>query len=229
MRTEKVREAFIILSVILLAVGIYLLIFATVFSIGAHSGGSYRSSLYVVGLVLIAVCTITLALVTSSARGRVPRDFGFRELLMTLGIFFLLMGLAWMVFLAVWYFRDFTDVFRFLGHFVLWAPMSLVMMMIGIVLTIYGLTLPIGAPSGEGRPDNGMVRFNLRALTVGLAMAFVGIGLIIFMPPWLWGYPPHFVLSMMGPTLHIIGILVLLMNLRRRSRRDPWSEPWSPK
>lgn len=219
---ERVREVAITLSLILLAMGIYLVIVITIFGIGAHSGSEYRASVRLIGFAFIVIATVTLALVTSSDKGRVPREFGFRELLITLGSLILLSGLFWMLFLAVWYFRDFTDVFRFVGHLVLGAPGSLVLMIAGIVLTTYGLRQSIGAPGREVRPD-------IRAMTTGLALTFVGIGLIIFLPPWRMGYPPHFVLSMVGPTLVIIGTLIVLTILRRRIRRDAWSEYSSPK
>jgi hypothetical protein len=212
LKAERGREISIILSLILLAVGVFITILSLLFEIKPGDGKEFRASVRMIGVAFIIIAVVILVLVTSSHKGRVPRMFGFRELVIMLGCWLLFTGLFQILYHAMFYFRDFTDVLRFFERIALWDPMSLVLVIVGTLIAVLGLRMPIRAPGEEVKSD-------LRSMTTGFALTYVGIGVVMTLP----------LLYMVGLPFLLTGILVICANLGRRirkgrNREDPWSE-----
>jgi len=201
----KIREVSVILTLVLLALGIYLL----TLDVLQLMMGRWTATWYV-GPVLILVSFILLVTVTFLWRQRAPRRFTSRELIITVGVLLFSTGLFW---ISAYYMLT-GNVLQFMTERYDYFPHSLALIVAGFVIASIGLLRPITISDEKVRSDMGV-------MITGLALIHVGVVLSILWLPLTRSLPLF--LTAIGPILTLIGVLVVSGNtLSRRGILQHW-------
>ncbi|MCK4366865.1 MAG: hypothetical protein KAW84_02825 [Thermoplasmata archaeon] len=205
MERVKIREVSVILTLVLFALGVYLLTLDML----QLMLGRWTATWYV-GPVLILVSFILFVTVTFLLRQRAPRKFTSRELIITVGVLLLSTGLFW---ISAYYMLT-GNVLQFMTERYDYFPHSLALIVAGFVIASIGLLRPITISDEKVRSDMGV-------MITGLALIHVGVVLSILWLPQTRSLPLF--LTAIGPILTLIGVLVVSGNtLSRRGILQHW-------
>ncbi|MCK4454763.1 MAG: hypothetical protein KAU99_00285 [Thermoplasmata archaeon] len=205
MERVKIREVSVILTLVLFALGVYLLTLDML----QLMLGRWTATWYV-GPVLILVSFILFVTVTFLLRQRAPRKFTSRELIITVGVLLLSTGLFW---ISAYYMLT-GNALQYMMERYDYFPHSLALIVAGFVIASIGLLRPITISDEKVRSDMGV-------MITGLALIHVGVVLSILWLPQTRSLPLF--LTAIGPILTLIGVLVVSGNtLSRRGILQHW-------